>query len=104
MENWLGMPVQVLYTTPRTKQQRILHHRNNYIDSTLTASATKEEKRSQIPEILQQVVEQPIQKMKREVREYTQKENHTTSFFTGNNKVGTDSVSPSIHGFSGYDL
>ena len=60
--------------------------------------------RSQIEGALQEVIEQLMQMLKGDVREQTCKENHTTSFVAGNNKVGTYSFSPSIHGFSGYDL
>ena len=49
------------------------------------------------------MVEQLIQMLKREVREQAQDENYTTSF-AQNDKVGTDSLSPSIHWFPGYYL
>ena len=60
--------------------------------------------RSQIEGASQELVEQLIEMLKREVKEQTQEENHTTSFVDENNKVGIDSFSPSTHGFSGYDL
>ena len=104
MENWLGMSVQAQCTTPRPEQLKTIPHRNNCSDSTLTAPKTQKEMRGQIEWALQQVVEQPIKMLKREVREQTLEENNTTSFVAGKNKVGTDSFSPSTYRFPGYDL
>ena len=52
----------------------------------------------------QHVVEQLIQMMKREVREQTQKENHTRAFIAGNHKVGADSLSTFPYESSEYHL
>ena len=60
--------------------------------------------RSQIEGASQQVVEQIIQMLKREVIEQTEEENHITSLFAGNNKIGTHSFSPPTHRFQGYAL
>ena len=73
----MGMPVQVKCTPLRPEQLKILHHRNNYSDSTLTTPETEEELVSQNEGTLQQVVKQLIQMLKRKVREETQGENHT---------------------------
>ena len=104
MENLLGMQQPLQCTMPTPMQLKILHHRNSYNDSTLTAPETQKIVRSQIEGPSQQMVEQLIWMLKREVREQTWDENHTTSLVTENNKVGTDSLSPSTHGFLGYDL
>ena len=104
MENWLGMPVQVCFTTPRPEQLKILHCRNNYCNSALTAVETQKEMRSKIQWASQHVLEQLILLLKREVREQTEEENHTTSFVSGTNNVRTDSFFPSTHSFSRYDL
>ena len=57
MENLLGMLLQIQCTSPSPGQLKILHHRNNYSDSTLTASETQKEIRSQIEGALEWVVE-----------------------------------------------
>ena len=103
-KNCLNVLVQVQYTKPRPVQLRTLYHRTSYIHSTLTAPETQEEVRSQCEGALQQLVEQLIQMLKRDVREHTQGKIHKTFHVVGNNKVGTDSLSPYIHGFLGCDL
>ena len=70
----------------------------------ITAPETQEEVRSQIEGASLQVLEQLIQILKKwgERRDLGRKPH--TSLVAGNIKVGTDSLSPSIHGFLGYDL
>ena len=103
MENWLGIPVQVQCTMARPEQLKTLHHRDNHSDSKVAAPETQEEVSSQIEGASPQMVEQLIQVLKREVREHTQDENHTSSLVV-KNEVGTVSLSTSIHGFPGHDL
>ena len=100
---WLGIPEQVKCTTPRPEQLKILHYGNHYSKSILTALEAQKELEIRLKG-LQHVVEQLIEMVKGEVREQTQEGKHTTSFVSGNNKVGTDSVCHFTHGFSGNYL